>query len=133
MRARYWTYGTAMPYQGLCWMKSSSSGKEAQGNRESGSVTGVATAAPALTVTAAPALSVPATSAPITMATAAAPLPIASYPMQCSEPETCDAAPPGVASAAVGRLGACPSLGICGPPAQVADAASIGWQVPEGD
>jgi hypothetical protein len=93
----------------------------------------VATAAPALTVTAAPALSVPATSAPITMATAAAPLPIASYPMQCSEPETCDAAPPGVASAAVGRLGACPSLGICGPPAQVADAASIGWQVPEGD
>ncbi len=114
-----------MPYQGLCWMKSSSSGKEAQGNRESGSVTGVATAAPALTVTA--------TFAPVTTATTAAPLPIGSYPMQCSEPETCDAASPGVANATVGLLGACPSLGICGPPALVADAASIGWQVPEGD
>jgi len=35
---QYWTYGTANPGKGLCWLKSSMRGNEQQENRESGRV-----------------------------------------------------------------------------------------------
>ena len=35
---KYWTYGTQAPMKGTCWLKQSSSGHEAQANRESGRV-----------------------------------------------------------------------------------------------
>jgi hypothetical protein len=33
---RYWTYGTADPWKGTCWLKSSKNGQENQANRDSG-------------------------------------------------------------------------------------------------
>jgi uncharacterized protein YfaP (DUF2135 family) len=37
-RCRYWTYGTANPRKGRCWLKKNSNGHQRQSNRESGRV-----------------------------------------------------------------------------------------------
>ena len=121
---RYWTYGTAEPNKGACWLKRSTASEENVGpksNRESGWVEHTPTTTGKKEEKKGSVLGKTKDSS------SAETKAIGSYPMDCSRPETCDM--PRSAFAASPSCQPPPAPRSC----HFVHSTATGWQVPTED